>query len=168
MSDLWLIGLEAIGNSTFNGSDAGIDLLRGIISGGEYFIKSGASAYEMRKQAELPMYAKLIPLAWSYDDGDYLRNPNGIVVVDAATACNTGDTCPNGLPGDQSQFAKSDACHCYEGNLYYLLQAYGEGQNCVYFPVKTCTRQLLTTPKGLDSLDGTKWGGLTLATFIKG
>ncbi|KFY78640.1 hypothetical protein V499_02243 [Pseudogymnoascus sp. VKM F-103] len=172
MSDLWLIGLEAISNSTFNGSDAGIDLLRGIISGGEYFIKRGVGAYEMRRNAELPMYAKLIPLAWSYDNGDYLRNPNGVVVVDSAIACNTDDDCQGDYSFQGDEYVTKDAisktCHCYQGNLYFLVQAYGAPEDCVAAPVLHCDPLPFTTPKGLDDLDGTKWGGLTLATFIEG
>lgn len=176
MTNMWLIGMEAIGNATFDGSDSSNANLYSLINKGAFADKQGDGAYEMMTSTERPIYARLIPMAWSYDNDDPPRNPSGVFIVDSATACKKGDACPSNVPGfpsgGLSDYMTTDAarktCHCYQDNMYYLVQLVGEAQLCEVGPTGCSETNVFTTPPGLDDLDGTKWGGLTLAMFVEG
>lgn len=69
---------------------------------------------------------------------------------------------------------------CYNGNLYYLVSAAGDYHSCtgeenialtvdtVDPPLPPRTDSLFTTPKGLDSLGLSKWGGIPVDDLIAG
>lgn len=176
LSNLWLIGMESLGNATFDGSDDSVSNLYGLINSGAFASKNGDGAFEMRQHTESIMYAKLIPMAWSYDNNNPTLNPSGMVVVDSATACSAGDKCPDQVPGfpndGLSRYMTTDAaqktCHCYNGNMYYLVQLFGLARDTTAAPNNGYNDNYLDTPPGIDDLDGTKWGGLTLAKFVEG
>lgn len=176
MSKTWLLGMEAIGNATFDGSESSVEHLKSLIGSGGFVHAHGESAYEMMKRIEEPIYSRLIPLAWSNDNNDKALNPSGIVIVGSDTACKKGDSCPDNVPGfpsnGLSRYMTTDAaqktCYCYKENMYYLVQLFGLAYDTAVYPSTTDESRYFTTPPGLDELDGKKWAGLTLPKFVEG
>ncbi|KFY44460.1 hypothetical protein V495_03438 [Pseudogymnoascus sp. VKM F-4514 (FW-929)] len=176
MTASWLKGMDALNLATFDGKDESITRLKSLIGTGGFVHAQGKGAYEMKKHTEEPIYARLIPMSWSDDQGDKPRNPSGVFVLDSETACKAGDGCPDQVPGfpsgGLSTYMTTDAaqktCHCYKDNMYYLVQLFGLAYEPAVYPSTSDERNLFTTPPGLDDLDGTKWAKLTLAKFVEG
>lgn len=168
--------MDALNHATFDGKDESITRLKSLIGTGGFVHAQGKGAYEMKKHTEEPIYARLIPMSWSDDQGDKPRNPSGVFVLDSETACKAGDGCPDQVPGfpsgGLSTYMTTDAaqktCHCYKDNMYYLVQLFGLAYEPAVYPSTSDERNLFTTPPGLDDLDGTKWAKLTLAKFVEG
>ncbi len=59
---------------------------------------------------------------------------------------------------------------CYNGKLYYLVNPSGEAQDCTSCDgcTTTCYHSLFSPPPGIDSLDGLRFGGVTVSDLITG
>ncbi|QKX59188.1 uncharacterized protein TRUGW13939_06320 [Talaromyces rugulosus] len=167
VSTLWLNATDQINNAMFDGQQNSITNLREIIDDGGFMVRQGEGAFDMRAGTETPLYAQVIPLAWSYDRGDPPINPSGVFILDWETACKTDDDCPDNIDWLPNGAAKR-TCHCYKENMYFLVQLWGSAESPGSYPSNTPSDNIFNEPPGLDDLDGRKWGGLTLVKFIEG
>ncbi|KAH8645403.1 hypothetical protein BX600DRAFT_391288 [Xylariales sp. PMI_506] len=146
----------------FNGSASSVaDLYRVIDEGKLSEITSTVGDLGTEAALEHSLYAVMIPYAWS------LSNENTHPVV-----INTGEDCSDVWPSILQDYIAEDTANevavCYNDVLYYLADArdcnvdcshvYGQGST-------TCAVTKLFAPLGIDSLDGTNWGGVTIANL---
>jgi hypothetical protein len=120
----------------FDGKQDSITNLREMIDDGGFMVRQGEGAFDMRASTETPLYAQVIPLAWSYDKGDAPRNPSGIFILDGGTACKTDDDCPDNIDWLPKGAAKR-TCHCYKENMYFLVQLFGSAESPGSYPSNT-------------------------------
>ncbi|KAM0463941.1 hypothetical protein ACHAO4_000666 [Trichoderma viride] len=173
LTNYWLLGLQGMGNSTFSGSARAVSNLYSMIDHGSFLFKPVTPEFTLSQAFQTPIYARLIPAAWSNNAGEgNTIGPQGLFVLDSGDSCSSGSSCSSSVPSHLSAFLTGDtaknACFCDGGKMYYLALLKGGAQNCVAFPVEQCTNQTFSTPPGLDALDGKAWGGLTLKKFIAG
>jgi hypothetical protein len=173
LTNYWLLGLQGMGNSTFSGSARAISNLYSMIDHGSFLFKPATPQFTLAQAFQTPIYARLIPAAWSNNAGEgNTIGPQGLFVLDLGDSCSSGSSCSSSVPSHLSAFWTGDtaknACFCDGSKMYYLALLKGGAQNCVAFPVEQCTNQTFSTPPGLDALDGKAWGGLTLKKFITG
>ncbi|OBT80132.1 hypothetical protein VF21_00668 [Pseudogymnoascus sp. 05NY08] len=176
IAKLWLVGMEGVGNATFNGSEDSMTNLVGLIANGAYLDPKVDGAIEMRQQIEKPLYAIMIPATWNYNSNP-AQGEKAAFVLSTDYECTNDDECPDrppGYPNGLEMFMTSDAaqktCYCHGGKWFFLLQVLGHphvcglpgsGGNCDGF-------NRLVAPKGLDAFDGKEWSGLTKHQFVQG
>ncbi|KAI1120979.1 hypothetical protein F5Y10DRAFT_289094 [Nemania abortiva] len=151
----------------FNGTDSAIDALGNLIAGGRFIEGSGnghigdgggdASDAELQYAITNAFWSYIIPLGWT------LSGTHGFI-LDSGFDCNT-----EGNPLDKYLLdsTQSSTRYCYPDNnkLYYLVAAKGDAELCVN---EGCANSYFQKPPGLDKLDGTAYGGLTLETLVAG
>ncbi|KAK3936951.1 hypothetical protein QBC46DRAFT_461157 [Diplogelasinospora grovesii] len=106
-------------------------------------------------------FAYAIPAIWSV---------SGVFpfVIDSGYACGTVD--PLGA------YLSTDTMHatwgCYNDKLYYLATPSGDAESCPTGSCDgcepVCTDNFFSAPPGLDSLDGTTFGGIPVSDLIQG
>jgi hypothetical protein len=143
----------------FNGSATSVaDLYRVIDEG--HLMESTSTSGDLDAQTALEqsLYALLIPYAWS------LSNENvHPVVIDTGYDCS--DTYPSYFHDYIAKDVANTMAVCYNDALYYLLDARSCNIDCsgVHGAESTaCTPTKFFQPFGVDSLDGTNWGGITI------
>ncbi|OBT67976.1 hypothetical protein VE03_01482 [Pseudogymnoascus sp. 23342-1-I1] len=132
IAKLWLIGMEGVGNATFDGSEDYMTNLVTLIAEGAYLDPDVPSALEMRQQIEKPLYAMIIPATWN-------RNSNpkhaekAVFILSTDYDCSNSDECPDrppGYPNGLEMFMTSDAaqktCFCHEGKSINTWAANGK------------------------------------------
>jgi hypothetical protein len=110
----------------------------------------------------LAFYAYSISVAWSLSG-------TKAFAIDASYPCGTKDSfSPAWL--DVSVAGATYAC--YTSAMYYLVYPGGDSETCETgscdgcLPV--CTSTSFSAPPGLDKLDGSAYGGITLQALITG
>lgn len=175
IANLWLIGMEGVGNATFNGSANSIHNLVGLIAEGVYLNPALVGAVEMRAQIEKPIYAIMIPATWNYNDNP-AQGSKAVFILSTEYDCKNSEECPErppGYPSGLDSFMTSDAaqqtCYCYGGKWFFLLQVKGYAYTCGFGIGSNCNDpNKLVAPKGLDAFDGKSWGGLTKHHLVQG
>jgi hypothetical protein len=170
---IWAWGnvTEAATANVFNGSDS-IDVLTTLISNGQLIEGSEAgnaatapgppSDASLQASIVLAFYAYSIPVAWSLSG-------TKAFVIDAGYPCTANDPLsPTWL--DTSVADVTNAC--YNGALYYLVYPGGDSETCETGScdgcVPICLPNSFSVPLGLDKLDGSAYGGITLQNLTVG
>lgn len=143
----------------FNGSDSSVaDLFRVIDDGKVMEDTTTTSDLDMQQWLEQSIYTVLIPYAWS------LSNKNSHpFVMDTGYDCS--DTYPDYFHDYISEDVAKATAVCYNDNLYYLVDARDCQRDCLgaHEPgTEYCTPIGFSQPFGIDSMDGTQWGGITI------
>ena len=107
------------------------------------------------------LYSQIIPMIWR------MGGTPSVYVMDALQDCNAV------LSTDE---VKSDVAAqtkaCVNGKAYYLVNAVGAEaiyiKDPFYGAMIRGMQWPFTMPSGVDKLDGTQWGGLTVAQIIQG
>lgn len=102
------------------------------------------------------LFASAIPTLWNLA-GTYA------FVLDTGMACGA-----SGADGGYVQDIGATG-GCYNGNQYYVVYPSGSSRNCVDGELgASCSDNSFSTPPGLSTLDGTRFGGVTLDDLIAG
>ncbi|RAK80256.1 glycoside hydrolase [Aspergillus fijiensis CBS 313.89] len=137
----------------FNGSETSITLLTQMIANGNLIEGSGAvpsvspsttpeTTTQIESSINKAFFGFAIPSVWAVSGADAF-------VVDSGYNCSA----QNPLSGYMTAATQEATYSCYNDKLYYLC-----GEDATYF----------TAPRGLSSLGGDAWGGITLDDLIKG
>lgn len=177
VASAWSFTNEMSLNWLFNGSAPSMSRLTSIMGNGQ-MIEGGNKGLppvgEMTTKKDSPLLATLqqditkaffayaIPQLWG------LSGTNAFV-LDTGYACGVHDP--------ESQWLSADTMHktwgCYNNRLYYLVAPYGDPVNCDNTCIELscqnhCSNSLFSIPHGLDSLDGSRFGGVTISDLITG
>ncbi|KAI0182679.1 chitinase [Xylaria flabelliformis] len=165
----WQNVTEITLDQVFNGADANIDILGRIIAGGRLVLGRSAgqtnngpltppntTSADLTLTAEKAFWGFTIPLGWQ------LSGTHGFI-IDSGFAC---DTSGNPLSGYMTDDVEKKTKYCHSNRLYYLVAAKGDGEFCD--GDGGCADILFQLPPGLDQLDGTAYGGLTLDKLVQG
>jgi len=165
----------ALGN-LFNGTVPAIQTLSTLIANGQLIEgKANGSAIsstnppsnaELQASIALAFYAFCVPEAWIFSG-------NRAFVLDAGCPCGQFSSASvSTWLGDSLASATSA---CYNGAQYYLVYPAGTAQECdvaskrcVGCPPPACRIDRFSEPPGLDTLDGSDYGGVTLQTLVNG
>ncbi|KAI1765641.1 carbohydrate esterase family 3 protein [Hypoxylon sp. FL1150] len=151
--------LSQTNTDLFNGSASSVADLYRIMDNGKLMESTSTSGDIDAKEAlENSLYSVLIPYAWS------LSNENlHPVVIDTGYDCS--DTYPSYFHDYVSEDTASATAVCYNDSLYYLLDARDCNIDCSkVYPQgsTTCAPTKFYTPVGIDELDGSTWGAVTV------
>ncbi|KAJ4259837.1 hypothetical protein NW757_001787 [Fusarium falciforme] len=153
----------------FDGTDEAIDTLWNLISDGKLVggpLYDGESTLkqedDLQANIEKSFYGLNIPTLWRLSE-------TYAFVLDSGYNCNEEYPVKD-YPDEDTMDATSV---CYEGRRYYLVYPKGDSEefSCSYIHThceRTCKNNKFSAPPGLDSLDGTLFGGITKEDLIKG
>ncbi|KAH8885958.1 glycoside hydrolase family 18 protein [Thozetella sp. PMI_491] len=146
----------------FSGSDESINLLTTMISNGhliEGSVDGGASfpTADVAKGFFAYAIATVWPLAGTH-----------AFILDSGYGCGTVDPA--------TEFLTTDVMHqtagCYNGKLYYLVYPKDDAKTCTDVCDKSCqtscTHSKFSAPPGISTLDGSRFGGVTVSDLITG
>ena len=163
---------ELATKNLFDGSDPSIQTLTTLISNGQLIEGSengnaGQAPEDPPDDASLQasimraFYAFSIPQAWSVSD-------TKAFVMDAGYPCGT----VNPLEGWIRDNVAAATYGCFNGNIYYLVNPAGDAESCPATScdgcVPLCTPGYFSQPPGLDKLDGSAYGSITVGDLITG
>ncbi|OAA36492.1 chitinase [Metarhizium rileyi] len=150
----------------FNGSDESVALLTSLVSDGKLISGKGRKEAAYDKSALLKaaigkaFFAYSIPAIWSVSGASPF-------IIDSGSACGTLDP----IAGYMSPDGMHKSWHCVDNKLYYLASPKGDAKNClrqgIGYPEKCKDRQFSALP-GIEWLDGSSFGGVTLGDLISG
>ncbi|TPX08096.1 uncharacterized protein E0L32_010163 [Thyridium curvatum] len=144
----------------FRGTPEALDRIEKAIADGKLNDGSGQQAAgtadepTLRANIQKSFFAYAIPALWKVSSA-------WAFVVDSGFGCNVDKPLKKYLD-DKTMDATG---YCFEGNMYYLVRVEGNAQDC---GEGGCLDRMFSTPPGLDSLDGTNFGGVTKEILIKG
>ncbi|KAF7556019.1 hypothetical protein G7Z17_g1692 [Cylindrodendrum hubeiense] len=160
----------------FNGDDKSIEVLHDLISGGKLIEgkNDGGGSVSISPETPKPIgdameaniaksfFGYSIPAIWA------VSKTYGFI-IDSGYSCSETNQLGDYLDEDTMKATGS----CYDGKLYYLVEPKGDSSkcHCVYTGNhcdRTCVNSKFSAPPGLDSLDGTSFGGITTDDLIKG
>jgi len=178
----WYQTIDTYNNNLFNGSDASIKELYGMITAGKV-LEPGFQQNELHLQStvERAIYGFLIPAAWPLSNRDahpvvmyvpcfYLREIGLTFGSDAKAPCGTINPLEQWIDNDGA--GKYFVCH--NGGLYYLMSTTtkaGDAINCGgggEDMAVSCPQNTFPYLPGLEKLDGTAWGGIIKDDFVAG
>ncbi|KAF4439699.1 glycosylhydrolase family 18-6 [Fusarium austroafricanum] len=151
----------------FNGSDSSIDVLSEVISDGKMLLDGKVSVdsqpnLNLQGDIEKSFYGFTIPTLWRISDT-------------YAFVLDSGYDCLKEYPVKEYADKKTmDATStCYEGRRYYLFHPKGDATECrndctTKDCQQTCKNNKFSTPPGIESLNGTAFGGITVKDLIAG
>lgn len=146
----------------FNGSASSVANLYRVMDEGK-LMEDTVTEGDLDAQASLEhaLYSVLIPYAWS------LSNENlHPVVIDTGYDCS--DLWPSYFHDYIAEDTAKDMSVCYNNALYYLLDARACNTDCTA-PTPPgsvdCQPTKFFKPVGVDSMDGSQWGGITIANL---
>ncbi|AEO70565.1 glycoside hydrolase family 18 protein [Thermothielavioides terrestris NRRL 8126] len=158
----------------FNGSDTSIDRLTTLVSDGKFIAggdhlmpniatvgTSDTSLSAIQANISKAFFAFAIPQIWSLSG-------THAFVLDSGYPCDTQDPV-----GD---YVDTDVMHktfgCYNDKLYYLVYPDGDAETCDPPACpgcqESCVDNKFSMPPGLDSLDGSAFGGVKVSDLIAG
>lgn len=154
----------------FSGSDESLELLQTVMGQGQ-FIAGGdpdtgilsAPGYTindddvelMKGNVTRSFYAFNIPSVWS-------AVGKNIFILDTKLGCSGGDLSDAHLPDDA-------ATACYNDKLYAVAYPDGDADSCsAVMGNSVCQYATFKKPDGIDDLDGTRWGGVTVEDLVVG
>lgn len=144
----------------FNGDDGTISDLESIISNGKLIEGAGGevpgntsilSRSEVRHSITRPFFAFAIPSIWKVSG----RHP---FIIDSGYDCGVIDPLGEWLSTETMHATAG----CYGGKLYYLANPTGDSKVHNTYPND------FSAPPGIEWLDGTSYGGVTLGDLITG
>ncbi|KAJ4197154.1 hypothetical protein NW767_009046 [Fusarium falciforme] len=153
----------------FDGTDEAIDTLWNLISDGKLVggpLYDGESTLkqedDLQANIEKSFYGLNIPTLWRLSE-------TYAFVLDSGYNCNEEYPVKDYLDEDTMDATSV----CYEGRRYYLVYPKGDSEECSCSYIhthceRTCKNNKFSAPPGLDSLDGTLFGGITKEDLIKG
>jgi hypothetical protein len=141
-------------------------LIEGYANGKAISSTNPPSNAELQTSIALAFYAFCIPDAWIFSG-------NRAFVLDAGCPCGQFSSASvSTWMGDSLANATSA---CYNGAQYYLVYPAGTAQECdgiskrcVDCAPPACRINRFSEPPGLDTLDGSAYGGVTLQTLVNG
>lgn len=150
--------------SLFDGKDKSIDMLTELISGGKFVagkqdmpttINNTYSQSELVANAAEAVFGFAIPALWKASG----RHP---FIIDSGYDCGVVD------PLDEYLSSKTmhKTAGCYGGKLYYL--AMPEDDKAALCSIADCSKNKFVPPNGIESLNGTSFGGITVSELITG
>ena len=147
----------------FNGDDDSINILTEFFANGKFLPNNVTPMSDPEIQGIMgkALYSQIIPMIWR------MGGTPSVYVMDALQDCNAV------LSTDE---VKSDVAAqtkaCVNGKAYYLVNAVGAEaiyiKDPFYGAMIRGMQWPFTMPSGVDKLDGTQWGGLTVAQIIQG
>lgn len=148
----------------FNGSETSVaNLLRVTDEGKMMEDTSDTSDLDMQQYMEQAMYAVLMPHAWSLSNE--ALHP---FVIDTGYDCS--DTYPKYFHDYIAEDTANSMAVCIDDSLYYLVDAVACQKDCggqVYNQGSTyCVPTKFSAPVGIDTLDGSNWGGITVTNLV--
>lgn len=147
----------------FNGSETSVANLWRVIDEGQMMEDtSTTSDLEMQQYMEQAMYATLMPYAWSLSNE--ALHP---FVMDTGYDCS--DTYPKYFHDYISEDTANSMAVCIDDSLYYLVDAVACNTDCsgVHGVGSTvCSPTKFSAPVGIDTLDGSNWGGITITNLV--
>ncbi|KAH8649335.1 hypothetical protein BX600DRAFT_388677 [Xylariales sp. PMI_506] len=170
----WGNSTEMALKSLFDGSDDSTSLLTSLIANGqliegavggvaEYPDVTAGDTTQAALQASISkaLFAFAIPQLWAIAG-------TRAFILDSGYDCGTID--PEG------DYLSTDTMHatagCYDGNgkLYYLVYPKGDAEDCDGGDgtATSCTDNSFSAPPGIDTLDGTRFGGVSVTDLIVG
>jgi hypothetical protein len=127
-------------------------------------IPSHMSAAELRANIGKSIFGFAIPSLWSVSKAYPF-------IIDSGYGCDANNPLSNYLDDD----TMSATGACVDDKLYYLASPEGDARVCKCEVLgdkgacqTICKDQKFSAPKGLDSLDGSEFGGITTEDLIKG
>jgi hypothetical protein len=163
-------GWQRVNNDTlfwlFDGGDEAIDTLWTLISGGKLLGGSktgGVSTTEQDRDLattiEKTFYGYTIPMLWNVSSA-------------YAFVLDSGANCLESYPASQYVSTKTadTTSVCHNGRRYYLVHPEGDSEACecqLDRPCK-CEQNLFSVPPGVEALDGSGFGGITVKDLIGG
>jgi hypothetical protein len=155
----------------FNGSASSIALLTSTISNGKLIegggldtnVNAGSSTETLSALAgdiAMGFFAYAIATIWRLSS-------NYAFVLDSGYDCGAAPTIAT-----LTSEIQSNTGGCYNGKQYYLVYPSGGStvctENCTPHCQTECQPNTFSAPPGLDTLDGSRWGGLTIDQLITG
>lgn len=141
----WKSTISDVLKMTFAGDGTSISLLGSLMSDGNLVMDPHTEdEFDYENAAERVIWSILIPHTWAMN-GDY------------PFIATTGDGCDAVGPLDYKYILPEDgekAKVCANGQLYYLLDAKGDGQNCIqyYNNNEDCNQNYFQSLPGIDDL----------------
>jgi hypothetical protein len=158
----------------FDGSDSSISTLTTLLSDGK-LIEGGwssmptgepnATGNSINHMIAKAFFGYAIPALWS-------AAGTHAFIIDSGYACGTTD--PIGQYMDADTMHKTWACNPSNNQLYYLAWPSGDAEDCSVTgggdsgSGTSCSDNLFSAPPGIDSLDGTQFGGITVSDLVIG
>ncbi|KAK3934563.1 putative glycoside hydrolase [Diplogelasinospora grovesii] len=155
----------------FDGSDNSVALLTTLVADG-HFIEGGINGAivapdigveptlaDLQASISKAFFAFGIPSLWSVAG-------TRAFILDSGYDCGTVDP--------ESGYLNTDTMHktagCYNGKLYYLVNPDGDAQSCSGGDgvAVSCSDNDFSAPPGIDALDGSRFGGVTVSDLITG
>jgi len=158
----------------FNGEPANVELLTSLIADGHFIDGSvgGGLAFpaidiahnsptmvELRTSISKAFFAFAIPSIRSVSD-------TSAFIMDSGFVC--------GIVDAMGDYINTDTQHktagWYDGKLYYLVNPEGSAEDCSGSDgtATTCTDNHFSAPPGIDTLDGSRFGGIKVSDLITG
>jgi GH18 family chitinase len=156
----------------FDGSEDSIENIWKIISDGKLLKgKTDTEAPDSNKDVELrtnigkTIFGHSIPALWKVSQ-------TYAFIMDAGNSCGERDSLKQYL--DETTMDATGAC--IDGKAYYLVYPKDESRPCKcdrtsndgHPCIRSCSRAKFSAPPGLDTLDGTLFGGITKKDLIEG
>lgn len=155
----------------FDGKDDSIRTLHAILDDGKLLSGGGAeiqpsppetSEPELEKNIAKAFFAYAIRSAWTF-------SKHYAFVIDSGYDCSAQDPLDDYLDADVMHATYG----CVDNRLYYLAAPKGDSKtcHCVYTKNhcdKVCVNTHFEAPPGLESLDGTNFGGVSVQDLIQG
>ncbi|ERS97228.1 hypothetical protein HMPREF1624_06559 [Sporothrix schenckii ATCC 58251] len=163
--NVWTTGTEAQLESLFSGSNDSITLLTSLVGQGQFLEGSGASPQFSVSNATTTsvaasimraFYAFAIPSVWS-------ASGTNAFVLDAGDDCSK----PSAYDYYVDSSIQEKTMACIDDHLYFLVYPKGVAREYCY-PKFNCPYNKFSAPPGIDDLDGTAWGGITVTDIING
>ena len=163
--DHWANLTEVHLSTMFSGTDDSIKVLSALISAGEMVEGKGGSPQmgvssstttQIEKSIMLAYYSMAIPAVWGV-------SALNAFVLDSGADCSDTSVVDDYIDTPTQNITKG----CIDDHLYFLVYPKGDAKQ--YCNSDDCEEdQHFRFPVGADSLDGTRWGGITVTDLING
>lgn len=147
--DQWPNQLDLVLNSLFSGKDEHIEALTELIKDGRLAVGRGnryrsTGEYAYREEAKRAFYAVSIPAVWR-------ETGQAAAVIDAGE-CKGHDAIPDIVNEGKQSYS------CYKDRAYFLVAA----------PDGSESKTPMKPPRGVNKLDGKRWGEVEHHDLIAG
>ncbi|KAK3500592.1 hypothetical protein B0T13DRAFT_535440 [Neurospora crassa] len=159
----------------FNGEPESVELLTSLVANGHFIdgsVNGGGSSptdaldttansplmAEVRASISKAFFAFALPSIWSVSG-------TTAFIMDSGFDCGTVDPMGEYLDKD----TQHKTAGCYNGKLYYLAYPSGPAEDCSGGDeAVVCRPNTFSAPPGIDTLDGTRFGGVKVSDLITG
>ncbi|KAF2188885.1 hypothetical protein K469DRAFT_748124 [Zopfia rhizophila CBS 207.26] len=162
----WRESISAYVDHIFSGKVGALGDLGRLIGSGGFNYNSGPNLSQMQKRTEAIVFAQLIATAWKTNPAKKLYP----FIMETDIDCNDSGKAPKDLKNFMDDSTAAQAHVCYNGHVYYLLQAVHRDQPVCHkecIPNTSAGKFFQTLPGGtFDNLSGDKWAGVRVDDFI--